>query len=326
MTTYSYEEVYEILKNGCDKPADLNFDEMIMLDHPEEPHIYKKLTESEEIAYKDKKYGISSFIPKKAPNYKRRQDNAAFNDESVWNVDLTSETSGSFDAKGMFIASKAVEDISFENLDCCWLLKDSNKKILGPFVSNEMEEKMKNNLLDNFYLKRECDKIFLPFVTLKEKFSNPFAVEKNIVDNFFTESELQQNLKTLKISDKNEQTPKKKPAKNIVKKEKNIEDELSESEIKKILENCKKSQNFLIKRNVKIGLDEIRSNLIKMKKEMGLSWLARTTSMNNIECNDFLELLIEESKIRICLDIDKDGFLIINETDFKSKKTPKGRV
>ncbi|TBT98829.1 hypothetical protein CWI39_2254p0010, partial [Hamiltosporidium magnivora] len=111
-----------------------------------------------------------------------------------------------------------------------------------------------------------------------------------------------------------------------VKKEKNIEDELSESEIKKILENCKKSQNFLIKRNVKIGLDEIRSNLIKMKKEMGLSWLARTTSMNNIECNDFLELLIEESKIRICLDIDKDGFLIINETDFKSKKTPKGRV
>ncbi|KAK1350851.1 hypothetical protein LUQ84_3415 [Hamiltosporidium tvaerminnensis] len=254
MTTYSYEEVYEILKNGCDKPADLNFDEMIMLDHPEEPHIYKKLTESEEIAYKDKKYGISSFIPKKAPNYKRRQDNAAFNDESVWNVDLTSETSGSFDAKGMFIASKAVEDISFENLDCCWLLKDSNKKILGPFVSNEMEEKMKNNLLDNFYLKRECDKIFLPFVTLKEKFSNPFTVEKNIVDNFFTESELQQNLKTLKISDKNEQTPKKKPAKNIVKKEKNIEDELSESEIKKILENCKKSQNFLIKRNVKIGL------------------------------------------------------------------------
>ncbi|KAM0686498.1 hypothetical protein COBT_002277 [Conglomerata obtusa] len=94
--------------------------------------------------------------------------------------------------------------------------------------------------------------------------------------------------------------------------------ELSFEEREKINLHCNKSKSFLEQRGYKellIKLVDVIRGKIKLEC---LKLIKKETGMKEYDCEDFLELLIRESKIKLCKDVDSDGFVSANK-NYKKK-------
>jgi len=79
---------------------------------------------------------------------------------------------------------------------------------------------------------------------------------------------------------------------------------------KDLLENgCFKSKEFLKRLNITKSLCELISCVKGKWKTQAIDTINRMTGMNKLVCDDFLQLVIKESKIKVCRDVDSDGFI-----------------
>lgn len=89
------------------------------------------------------------------------------------------------------------------------------------------------------------------------------------------------------------------------------------SEMSKIRNDCIRSQDFLKRNNVKNDLASLTLSIRGKTKQQAIETLSWKTGMKKMECDDFIELFVRESKIKICRDMDADGFISVKS--FKNK-------
>ncbi|KAM0675961.1 hypothetical protein GVAV_000740 [Gurleya vavrai] len=191
-----------------------------------------------------------------------------------WNIALESGGEGKISADGHYVVTRV------EPKDLMWMVFDETES--GPFTNDEMILKMELNELDNLKIKKVNDVEFVKFEDFRKDVDNPFLIENvNCVINKI------ENL-------------------SIEKREENVENV-------KLTANCPISKTYLTKKGYKHTLNELFDKIYNKTMAHAVVIIKKETGMNLLESEDFLELLINESKIKICKESDAVDFV-------KSKK------
>lgn len=91
------------------------------------------------------------------------------------------------------------------------------------------------------------------------------------------------------------------------------------SEDHKVLQGCVNSKDFLAENGCNIELPKLVKELRMMTKVEGITYIEKLSGMKEIDAKCFLELLIKESRIKICKNIDLDGFEKVERKVRKNK-------
>ncbi|KAL6120912.1 hypothetical protein NUSPORA_02272 [Nucleospora cyclopteri] len=211
--------------------------------------------------------------------------------KSPWTTEGKQPIANCISPDGTFTAGGPAKPIFYN-----WIVQgkgeDGKELFQGPLVNKEMKNLLYQNKLAGTKIKRECDNVFVPFEHIYEKYDNFIYVEQSVIDEIFREYEM------------NLQEPIKEQ----------FYDEVVFLEEKKF----SKTAAFLKRHNLEFN----KSCLIKMvkakTKKNAIETLKAHTKMAENNVKVLLDLLLEEAKFQILVDVDKDGFFIQNNNKNKN--------
>lgn len=280
-----YKSIIEEIKQEFARPKDLKNEELIFGPNVV-PVLFTEITFAEEEAYASKMLHVgpvSKFFPK--PNFKFSEEN-----DIIWNLDESKKST--FNEEGKFV----LEESFHEPSSTLWFFLLRKDHVHGPFTSAEMREKAKNNELEDAMIKRNNDIVCVSFKKLKSLCPDLFDDEKGVEAIFLEEkhmAELQKhNQKELSGTDKRER----------------LEERLPKGAVTDILGKCTKSRDFLTRRKSKASIAEVGIKLEGQDKNTCIKVISEVTGMSKSDCETFLDIFIEESKLPICCNVDKEGF------------------
>jgi hypothetical protein len=299
-------QVRRILEAEGVRPDDLVDDPTLLGECSNTPHMLTELSFKERLAYEEKRLNSTPYPVKRSFRPRRIEELEDSNDDTVWNVDLNEGSEGYFDSKGKFIMKRCALEED-KKAEVFWLIKGKGNNIAGPFKSEEMMKKHINGELKNSRIKRETDDIFIGFSNLAAKFENPFLSGLGLDEVFkeFSKVEIERKRKDPVNGPPH---PSKDKPKEKIKKKEFVDNKM---EIEKVLKNCHKSMGFLGRRRCAVNLETIEEHIKGMDRAGALSYLDKVTGMSKPDNIDFLDLFITESKIKICKDVDADGFVTV---------------
>lgn len=277
----------EIKKNVFERPKDLKNEELIFGSRVV-PVLFTDTTFAEDEAYASKMLHVghvSKFFTK--PNFKFGEEN-----DIIWNLEKNKQ--GTFDEEGRFVLEECFDEPS----NTLWFFQVRKDHMHGPFTSAEMREKAKNNELENAMIKRNNDAVCISFKRLKELSLNLFDNEKGIEAVFLEEI----RVKEMKMQKLREHAG--------VDKQEIPEKKVSEMSITDVLQKCNKSKDFLIRKKSKANIEDVGKKLEGQDKSTCIKTISKITGMGRIDSETFLDIFIEESKLPICSNVDKEGFEI----------------
>lgn len=290
-----YSSIIEEIRSGFTRPKDLKNEELIFGPRVI-PVLFTDITFAEEEAYASKMLHvgpISKFFAK--PSFKFGEEN-----DIIWNLD--ENTKGTFDEEGRFV----LEECFSEPSNTLWFFQIRKDLMHGPFTSTEMREKARNNELEDAMIKRNSDPVCISFRRFKDLSLSLFDNEKDIEAVFLEEiheAEMyKQKQRELDRPDKRECSDKK----------------ILEGSIAEILGKCIKSRDFLIRRKSKANIEDLGKKLEGQDKSTCIKTISKITGMGRLDSETFLDIFIEESKLPICSNVDKEGFEIFVISDQKN--------
>ncbi|AFN83506.1 hypothetical protein EROM_080880 [Encephalitozoon romaleae SJ-2008] len=278
------------------KPDDFVFDKTICTEETNKPKILREYSKEEKACILKKRIlavaGRKGGWPQKKAS--RRES------ESMWDVDLSRADQGHFDQRGNFILGTP-RSPSFS-----WLVKKEGS-IYGPFTGREMKEKVNSEELKGTEIRRDIDKGFVSYDSLaidlgdflsSEKLDEYFEMHAAIKKPLEKSQEFFEDLSSLSL--------KRHPKKDL--------------DRSKILEGCVKSRNFLHSRNPSVSLGFMERKISGKSFSDAIKIISNVAGFNKAECEEFLNLFLDESKLSILSDICPDGFVKVTSVTRKGSR------
>lgn len=162
-----------------------------------------------------------------------------------------------------------------------WIVQRRNAEgefvLEGPYVNKEMRNLLYADYLRGTNVKRDCDQAFLPFEEVYEAYQNFIYTDNDLLTKLYS------------MSIKKDTLEPKVETKNIV---------------------APKTNMFLRKKEVDMSYEAVM-DLVKNKSRSGaVESLKQVLRLDEKNCNTLLDLIVEETKRQILVDVDKDGFVI----------------
>lgn len=278
------------------RPDDFVFDGVVFTEDERRPRILQEYSKEEKACILRRRIlAVASrkgtWPQKKAPKKES---------ESMWDVDLARADDGHFDQRGNFVIGEP-QSPSF-----LWLVK-SGDSIQGPLTDREMRTKADSGELQGTLVRRDIDKGFVSYDNLSSDLGNFLSSEK--LDEYFEKH-----------------AAVKKP----VEKPQEFFDDLSSLSLKrhpkkdldrsKILEACIKSRSFLHSRNPSVSLGLVERKISGKPFLDAVKIISTIAGLDKAECEEFLNLFLDESKLSILSDICPDGFAKVTSTSRKGTR------
>lgn len=290
-----YNSIIEEIKNGFAKPKDLKNEELIFGPRVV-PVLFTETTYAEEEAYASKMLHVgpvSKFFTK--PSFKFGDEN-----DIIWNIDENKK--GTFDEDGRFVLEESMNEPS----NTLWFFQIRKEHMHGPYTTAEMREKAKNNELEHAMIKRNNDAVCVSFKRLKDLSLSLFDNEKGIEAVFLEE------IRAAEIQEQKQRETSK------AGRRAHPEALILEESVADILRRCNKSRDFLMRRKSRASMEDIEQKLEGKDKSTCIRVISKITGMSMADSETFLDIFIEESKLPICSNVDKEGFEIFVANDQKS--------
>ncbi|UTX43766.1 hypothetical protein PFJ87_08g01040 [Encephalitozoon hellem] len=278
------------------KPDDFVLDRTICTEEATKPKILREYTKEEKACILKKRIlaiaGRKGGWPQKKTSKKES--------ESMWDVDLSKADQGHFDQRGNFVLGMP------QNPSFSWLVK-KEETIRGPFTGREMKEKMSTEELKGTKIRRDIDKGFVSYDDILADLGDFLSSEK--LDEYFEKNaaikkpleksqEFFEDLSSLSL--------KRHPKKDL--------------DRSKILEGCAKSKNYLHSRNPSVSLNFIEKRISGKSFSDAVKIISSVAGFSKAECEEFLNLLLDESKLSILSDICPDGFVKVTSVTRKGPR------
>ncbi|EPR78120.1 hypothetical protein SLOPH_1758 [Spraguea lophii 42_110] len=217
-----------------------------------------------------------------SPYYGRKvQPKKVYKKDVDWDIDVKNTSIGYFDKKGQFIKAHKEEE-----KEVMWIIRDEDKNIKGPYKTRELRDMEKEGSFKNMYLRRVTDRIFIPYEKLKE-IENWYSIEAKLSQLFVEEK----------------------------KKEKEIVPQC----IDKNLKNCIKTEKLLKKLKINMSVEELHKKIDKKSRKDSSEILKKENKMIQQDVDDLLDVFLKEIKVKVCIDVDENGFLIVGKKGNKKK-------
>ncbi|CAD26397.1 hypothetical protein [Encephalitozoon cuniculi GB-M1] len=278
------------------KPDDFVLDKTLCTEESRRPKILQEYSKEEKMCILRKR--ILAIASRKGgwPQKKTVRKES----ESMWDVDLARADQGHFDQRGNFVLG-APQNPSFS-----WLVKRGGC-IHGPFTDREMRSKVNGGELEDAEVRRDIDKGFVPYSSLVNDLGDFLSSEK--LDKYFEENaitkkppqkpqEFFEDLSSLSL--------KKHPSRDL--------------DRSKVLETCVKSRSFLHSRNPSVALSYMERRISGKSFSDAAKIISNVAGFSKAESEEFLNLLLDESKLSILSDICPDGFVKVTSVTKKGAR------
>ncbi|ADM12020.1 uncharacterized protein Eint_080860 [Encephalitozoon intestinalis ATCC 50506] len=278
------------------KPNDFVFDKTICTKESRTPRILQEYSKEEKACVLRRR--ILALASRKGgwPQKKALKRES----ESMWDVDLTRSDQGHFDQRGNFVLGAA------PSLSFMWLVR-RGEDIQGPFTDREMREKINTQELKNTQVRRDIDKGFVSYDSLAADLGDFLSSEK--LDEYFeSHAAVKKPLEKPQefFEDLSSLSLKKHPKKDL--------------DRSKILEACVKSKNFLHSRNPSVTLGSMERRISGKSFSEAVKIISHASGLSKTECEEFLNLFLDESKLSILSDICPDGFVKVTPVTRKGSR------
>lgn len=288
-----YESIVKEMKDEYTRPPDLRNEELIF--GPQVlPVLFTKMSSCEKEAYTAKMLHVgpsNKFFTK--PGFKSENE-----DEIIW--DVSDDKRGVFTDDGCFV----LEDDAAKVSTALWFFQVNSGQIQGPFTSHEMAEKSTRKELDAAVIKRDRDSVFLGYKELETQcpvFSDDPRINEMFVEA--AQKAVAQKVETVKkpFAESAKETPR-----------------LKSAEVQEILEKCKKSKDFLLRKKSKVDIAKVEQRLKGLDKATCVGIISEVTGMGKADSEAFLDLFATESKLPVCCNIDDEGFEAVVPRDARN--------